>query len=809
MSEIERLAAAVGLSAQQREMLAALLAEEGIDLEGEAEGEPATAPFRGQGDGELSFSQRRLWFLQRLEPACAPPAPVRLPVVDLSGLPAAQAARLSAELTHAAGRRGFDLAAGPLLRVLVLRLSPTGHNVVLTLHHTIADGWSLGVLVAEIGAIYGAFLRRRPSPLPKLPFQFADYAAWQRGVLQGAALERELAHWRAKLEGADPVLELPFDHPRPAVRSHRGATHILVLPAALAQGLERLSRREGVSLFMTLLAGFATLLARYSGQRNLVIGYPVANRDRGDIEGLIGLFLNTLLLRVDLSGDPTARTLLGRVRDEVLEAQSHGQLPFEMLVEALRPERSLSYNPLFQVLFILQNTPGSELEIPGLSIAPAILDLGAAQFDLNLRIEKAGDTLLGRLEYSQDLFERTTVERLAGHFERLLAGAVDDPRRPAWELPWLAAGERHQLLAEWNDTAGGEWRRLAVYRLIEEQVRRTPAAPALVWGEEAWSYAQLNAWANRLARHLLASGLRRGERVGIALRRSPWVAASVLGVMKAGGCYVPLDPSYPAERLAYMVEDAGAGLVVTEEETAGAPWLAGRRQVRVDGDREAIAVREADDLELDVDAEEPVYVIYTSGSTGRPKGVELSHASLASFLETMLERPGLKAADVMAGVTALPFDPSGLELFLPLMVGARLVVASEEEARDGRRLLRLLERSGATLLQATPVTWGMLLDAGWQGGPASPGLRVLCGGEAMSDRLAQELTRRSPEVWNVYGPTETTVWSTVGRVLAGERVTVGRPVSRMTMYVLSAAMEPVPVGVAGELWIGGTGVARG
>ena len=854
MSEIDRLATAVGLSAQQQEMLAALLAEAGIDLGGE----PPITRVEDRDNLQLSFSQHRLWFQQRLEPespfyniavevrltgaldvpvlgralaevtrrhetlrtafveaggeprvTIAAPGPVRQPLVDLGALPAAAIERAAAELTAAEARRPFDLAAGSLLRVLVLKLGPREHKIVLTLHHVVADGWSLNLLVIEVGALYGAFVGGRPSPLPEPAFQFTDYAAWQRNWMQGEVLDKELDHWRAKLAGANPVLELPFDHPRPAQRSSRGTTRVFALPAQLAQSVERLTRREGVSLFMTLAAAFFALLERYTGQRDLVLGYPVANRDRGDIEGLIGLFLNTLVLRVDLGGEPTLHTLLARVRDEVLEAQSHSQLPFEMLVEKLRPERSLGYNPLFQVLFVLQNTPASELEIPGLGVEAALLDLAVSQFDLNCRFEKSGDTLVGRLEYSEDLFESTTIERLTEHFVRLLSAAVAAPQQPLSQLPLLAAGERHQLLAEWNDPAGaaGEaWRPVVTHRLIEAQARRTPAAPALVWGEEVWSYEDLNARANRLARHLLACGLRRGERVGIALRRSPWVAASVLGVMKAGGCYVPLDPSYPAERLAYMVADAGARLVVSEEEVAGAAWLAGRRQVRVDADRAAIDALEAGDLELEVGPEEPVYVIYTSGSTGRPKGVELSHASLASFLATMLDRPGLGPADVVAGVTALPFDPSGLELFLPLLAGARLVVASEDETRDGRRLLRLLQVSGATLLQATPPTWGMLLDAGWEG---EPRLRALCGGEAMSEHLARELTRRCAEVWNVYGPTETTVWSTAGRVVAGGRITVGRAVARMAMYVLSPGLEPVPVGVVGELWIGGTGVARG
>src|SRR6185436_12271750 len=478
------------------------------------------------------------------------PEPVRLPLVDLSGLPAADVSRWAGDLILAEARRPFDLAAGPLLRVLVLRLDRREHKVVLTLHHAIADGWSLGVLVREVGTLYGAFLRGGRSPLPELPFQYSDYAAWQRGWLQGAVLEKELAQWRAKLAGADPVLELPFDHPRPAMRSDRGATRLLALPAELAQSVDRLSRREGVSLFMTLLAAFVALLGRYTGKQDLVIGYPVANRDRSDIEGLIGLFLNTLVLRVDLSGDPPARVLLGRVRDEVLEAQSHGQLPFETLVEELRPERSLGYNPLFQVLFVLQNTPASELEIPGLTVEPAILDLATAQFDLSCRFEKSGGTLVGRLEYSRDLFESATIERLAGHFASLLAGVVANPDRRLSELPLLSATERRQLL-DWNAAEAESGGETTLTALWEAQVRRAPEAPAVSFEDETLSYGELDRRGNRLARHLRRLGVGPESRVGVLLDRSLELVTALLGILKAGGAYVPLDPSAPPERLAY------------------------------------------------------------------------------------------------------------------------------------------------------------------------------------------------------------------------------------------------------------------
>ncbi|HEV7518430.1 MAG TPA: condensation domain-containing protein, partial [Thermoanaerobaculia bacterium] len=565
---------------------------------------------------QLSFSQQRLWFLQRLEPespfynigvevrltgaldipvlgrilaevvrrhaalrttfveldgepraSITPPGPVRLPLADLCGLPAAAASRLDGELTLAEARRGFDLAAGPLLRVLLLRLAGREHKVVLTLHHTVADGWSLGVLIGEIGALYGAFLRGERSSLPELTFQYSDYAAWQRGWLRGAVLEKELAHWRAKLAGADPVLELPFDYPRPAKRSNRGVKRLLVLPAELATSVERLSRREGTSLFMTLLAAFLALLGRYTGREDLVIGYPEANRTRSDVEGMIGLFLNTLVLRVDLAGDPSVRELLGRVRGEVLEAQGHSQLPFERLVEELRPERSLGYNPLFQVLFVLQNAPAPALEAAGLTVKAAILDLATAQFDLSFAFERSGDTLLGRLGYSTDLFAAATIERLFGHYRSLLE-AFAAPERRLSELPLLAPAERQQALVEWSDPRLDYPAEGLLHELVAAQVERRPdhVVVAGEWG--GLTYGELAARAARLARHLRRRGAGPERRVGLAAERSPEMVIALLAILQSGAAYLPLDPTLPTDRLAYMLADAGARLVLATADLA-------------------------------------------------------------------------------------------------------------------------------------------------------------------------------------------------------------------------------------------------
>ncbi|HEV7516839.1 MAG TPA: amino acid adenylation domain-containing protein, partial [Thermoanaerobaculia bacterium] len=627
----------------------------------------------------------------------------------------------------------------------------------------------------------------------------------QRQWLSGERLAREIGYWRERLAGVTP-LALATDHPRPAVRTSRGANRRLVLGEEIRRGLAALARRQRATLFMAGLSGFVALLARHSGARDLTVGTPVAGRARAELENLIGFFVNTLVLRFDLSGDPTFEELLIQAREASLGAFAHQEVPFEKVVGELQPERSLSRSPLFQVLFSLQSAPASGLDVAGLESSLLVLPSETAKFDLSLAFSEVGSMLYGGVEYNRDLFDRPTVERLCAHLEVLLAEVIAEPRRRLSQLALLAAGERHQLLAEWNDTAGGEPGELLVHRLLEEQVRRSPEARAVVWGEEVWSYGHLNGWANRLARLLRSRGLRPGERVGVAVRRSPWMVASVLAVLKAGGSYLPLDPSYPVERLAYMLEDSGVRLVVSEEGLLGAAWLAGRRLVRVDGERAALGRQQARDLDLPVDPRSAAYAIYTSGSTGRPKGVEVSHGSLASLLATMRERPGLGSLDVVAAVTALSFDIAGLELYLPLSVGAGVVLASEEESGDGWRLQRRLATSAATVLQATPATWRMLLEAGWAGDPA---LRVLCGGEAMGEGLARELTRYGCEVWNLYGPTETTVWSTVAAVREGERVTIGRAVGRTTAYVLSEALEAVPIGVWGELSIGGSGVAQG
>jgi amino acid adenylation domain-containing protein len=646
------------------------------------------------------------------------------------------------------------------------------------------------------------------SPLPPLPVQYADFALWQRGWLQGEALAAQVSYWKEQLRGAPPYLPLPTDHPRPPVQSYRGGHRRLELGPEVVRALRELSQAEGATLFMTLLAGFAALLHRYTQQTDIVIGSPVANRNRGEIEGLIGFFVNTLALRADVSGDPPFRVLLGRVREAALGAYAHQDLPFEKLVEELQPRRDRSRSPLFQVLLALQNAPMPPLRLGDLALEPLELPGVSSKFDLSIYWTEAGGRLQGYLEHNLDLFDPPTVERFAAHYVRLLEGAAADPERRVCDLPLLGADERHRLLVEWNQTASEYPREACVHELVAAQAGRTPEAPAVVFEEAALRFAELEARSSQLARHLEALGAGPGMLMGVCVERSIEMVVAVLGILKSGAAYVPLDPSYPAERLAFVVEDSQAEVVLTQSGLAQAlPVRAGTRLVCLDAEADAIAARETGPLPARATASDLAYVIYTSGSTGRPKGVAVPHRALVNFLTSVRTAPGLTAEDTLLALTALSFDIAGLEIFLPLIVGARLAVAGAALASDGTRLARRLREGDVTVMQATPSTWRMLVGAGWEG---SPRLRALCGGEALPRELANRLAQSHESLWNLYGPTETTIWSALGRVEAGEGpVTIGRPLANTRLYVLDPRGEPAPIGVPGELSIGGDGLARG
>ena len=739
-------------------------------------------------------------------PIVAPAVPIKLSLLDLTDIAEEKREKEALRLAGEESKRPFILTAGPLLRAVLYRLSERQHVLLVLMHHIITDGWSMAIFGRELAALYAAFLEGKPSPLAEMPLQYADFAVWQREWLKGERLEKQLAYWKRQLEGVTD-LELPTDRLRPAVQTYRGDHISLNISGKLTNRLKALSRQEGVTLFMVLLGAFQLLLHRYSGQDEIAVGTPIANRNRSEIEGLIGFFVNTLVLRSDLKGDPSFRELLGRVREVALGAYAHQDLPFEKLIEELKPERDLSKTPLFQVMLALQNVPSATLELAGLEIESLEVRSKTAKFDLMLSMAEENGELRGELKYSADLFHPETILRMAGHLKSLLEGIAANPEARLSELPLLTAEERRQLLVEWNETRTEYPRDKCIHRLFEEQVERTPDALALIFENQRLTYRELNARANQLAHHLQKLGVGPEALVGLFVDRSLNMVVGLLGILKAGGAYVPLDPGYPRERLAFMLEDAHGTVLLTQARLRAALPANAPHAVCLDTDREMIADEAETNPPTRVAGGNLAYVIYTSGSTGKPKGVQVPHRAVVNFLSSMRHEFGLDSRDGLLAVTTLSFDVAGMELFLPLCLGARVILAGRDAARDGRQLGEKLEETRATVLHLTPVTWRMLVEAGWQGAGE---LKMLCGGEALTRSLANELLGRSDRLWNLYGPTETTIWSTMSRVDGeGEVVPIGRPIANTQVYILDAYLQPTPIGVPGELHVGGPGLARG
>lgn len=718
-----------------------------------------------------------------------------------------EAARLIGQMA----KRPFDLTTGPFLRAQLLRLRDDEHIFVLATHHIASDAWSIAILTRELWTLYEAFANGQASPLPNLPVQYADYAMWQRDWLQGEALEAQLSYWKERLGGDLPVLNISADRPRPTRQTHRGVREPISLPESLTQGLNGLSEQAGVTLYMTLLAAFNVLLHRYAGQDDIVVGSPIANRQGTEIEGLIGFFVNTLPFRTDLSGNPSFRELLVRVRDVCLGAYAHQDLPFEKLVEELQLERDLSRNPLFQAMFILQNAPVYIPKLSKLSWSRVQVEPGTAKFDLTLALVEREGRLAGFFEYNTDLFDASPIKAMIGHFQMLLRGVVANPDQPISTLPLLTNIERHQLLVDWNSTVADYPKESCIHELFEAQVERTPNAIAIDFEGKQLSYRELNARANQLAHYLHGLNVGPEKLVGICVERSLEMVIGLLGTLKAGGAYVPLDPVYPLERLAFILEDARVSVVVTQEKLLNGAQLSAlateRSIVRLDRDRAAIAVKCEDNLPRRARAGNLAYVIYTSGSTGEPKGVQIEHRSVVNCLCSIGERFDVSERDSWLAVTTIAFDIASLELLLPLITGAKIVLTKSSEAVDGALLRKRLAISGATVMQATPPTWALLLDAGWQG---TNNFKMLCGGEALSRKLADQLLEHSASLWNLYGPTETTIWSAIAQIQPGQGpVPIGRPIPNTQVYILDAHLQPVPIGVPGEIYIGGDGVARG
>ncbi|WP_164003036.1 non-ribosomal peptide synthetase, partial [Pyxidicoccus caerfyrddinensis] len=822
---------------------------------------PPLRPVERTGAPPLSFAQQRLWFLDQLIPdstlynmpaplrlegtldtaalerslselvrrhevlrtsfpeeagqplqVIAPPAPLPLERVDLSALPADEREAEARRLIEAECRKPFSLAQGPLLRALLLKLDAQQHMLLLNLHHIVSDGWSMGVLVREVAALYEAFSQGQPSPLPELPVQYADFAAWQRQWLQGETLEAQFSYWRQHLAGAPQVLELPTDRPRPATPSYRGATLSRLMPKELAQALSALCQREGVTSFMALLAGFQSLLSRYSGQTDIVIGTDIAGRTHADTEGLIGFFVNQLVMRGDLSGDPTFRELLRRTRKATLGAYAHQDVPFEELVRVLNPERSLAHAPLFQVKLALQNAPTSELKLPGLAFRSVEGNTGAAKLDLSVFINETPEGLACLCDYSTDLFDAQSMARLLEHLQVLLEAAVAHPDTRLSSLPLLTEAEHQRVLIEWNDTRAPLAVDTCIHHLFEAQVQRTPDAPALGFEGQWLTYRELDARANQLAHHLRSLGVGPEVRVGLCAERSLELVVSLFAILKAGGAYVPLDPSYPRERLAWMLEDSRPAVVLSQ------PALL----TRLPEMQGAVVVSLGDEAlrGLPTHAPSPLatpdslaYVIFTSGSTGRPKGAMNAHRGVVNRLLWIQHAQPLSAQDVVLQKTPYSFDVSVWEFFWPLICGARLVLARPGGHQEPDYLARLISEQRVTTTHFVPSMLQHFLE--------QPGLerctslqRVVCSGEALSHELAQRCLQRLPsaQLHNLYGPTEAAVEVTAFHCLPQDgrhSIPIGRPIANTSIRLLDSHLRPVPTGVPGELFIGGIQVGRG
>ena len=845
-------------SPEKRELILKKLREQQLAIEAQNRAQkPQIVPVPKAGDLPLSFAQARLWFLDQLEGgsvAYNAPSALRLtgrlhvtaleqaiaevvrrhevlrttfptvngnpvqriaddssisiPIQDLQALSDPEQSSQAQRLVIEDAQRQFDLDRGPLLRVTLLRLGTESHVLLMNLHHIVSDGWSRSIFIREAAILYEAFSNGKPSSLPELSIQYADFAHWQRQWLTGEVLETQLDYWRQQLAGAPPVLELPTDRPRPPVQTFRGGRETIALNADLTQKLKALSQQSGATLFMTLLAAFAILLARYSGQEDIVLGSAIANRNRVELEPLIGFFVNTLALRTNLQQNPTFQALLAQVRQVTLDAYTHQDLPFEKLVEELQVERTLSHSPLFQVMFVLQNAPRDKYELPGgLSMTTVQAEWSVGKFDLTLNLSETETELRGFLAYNFDLFDATTIARMVKHFQTLLEGVVVNPQQRVSDLPLMTSTEQRQLLVEWNHAQMDYPDNQCVHQLFEEQAAKTPDAIAVVFADQQLTYQALNRRANQLAHHLQALGVGPEVLVGICAERSINMIIGLLGILKAGGAYTPLDPAYPQARLAHILSDAHISLLITQQTLLERlPEQDGRVVVCLDTDQALFSQQSKVNPVSDAIASNLAYVIYTSGSTGKPKGVMVAHRGLCNLATAQIKAFGVRPDSRVLQFASLGFDASASEIFKTLLAGATLYLAKQADLLPGPTLLHLLREQAITMVTLVPSVLATLPFE------ELPDLETLIvAGEACSGDL---LARWAPgrRCFNAYGPTEVTVCATI-MDCSDSRLRhpppMGRPIANTQVYLLDSHLNPVPVGAAGELYIGGVGLARG
>ena len=810
----------------------------------------------------VSFAQQRLWFLDQLEPGTPaynlprairiagrlntvalaqalqkivdrhealrttfiseegeprqvvhPEVRLELPETDLAELSEQERTNEVKRIIREDAIKGFDLSKGPLIRFRLIRLEPEVHVLVLVVHHIITDGWSMSVLFGEIGDLYRSIVEGQPLALPELPVQYSDFAQWQRESLSPEVLGRQLNYWTNKLKGSPRVLELPTDRPRPPIATHHGSSKAFFIDKDLAESLNKLSRRERATLFMTLLAAFQVLLWRYTGSEDILVGTPIAGRSEVELEHLIGFFVNTIIIRGDLSGNPKFSDLLQRIRTTALDAYEHQETPFEKIVEALEPERSMSYTPVFQVMFVLQNAPKQTIDLPELTLEELEFESGLAKFDLTLEIIEC-DRLYCTLEYSADLFNASTIDRMARHFENLLRSIVRTPETPIADLEVLDADEKRRMMVTWNDTSCPYRSSATIHSLFEEQVNRTPDNLALIENGDFITFGRLNERANAIAHNLLSRRFGPETPIAVCMERSIDSVAAVIGILKSGHAYVPLDPSYPKQRLGVMVSDSGAPLVLTHRGLkASLPETA--EVVAVDVDARFTGASHLGNPALPVSSDSLAYIMYTSGSTGQPKGVEGTHKAAVNRFEWMWRTYPFESGELCCLKSALSFVDSVWETFGPLLQGVALVIIPEETVFDPQRLAETLCDSKVTRIVLVPSLLRVLLDdvANLRSRLSSVKLWT-SSGEALPIDLAKRFREEFPQatLLNLYGSSEMAGDVTcfeVGDLNELSSVPIGKPMSNVQTFILDAYMKPVPVGARGEIYVSGDCLARG
>ena len=831
-----------------------------IALLGSTAAGPA-GPAQASGPSPASAAQRRLWFLDRLDPGnpnyniagavrvtgpldiTALTAAIELLVdrhealrsrlieregalwldfcetarsrfrtVDLSAMAPEDLEAAALKLANEHARTGFDLATGPLSSLLLIQLASERHLIVGSIHHIVSDGWSVNLLVAELLQAYRANLAGAPAALPTLPGRASDQAQWEREMATSGAFAESLAFWKHELAGAPPLIDLPSDFARPATRVPLGGRLIRRLDPALLAAVRTRAKQANATAFAAIMTCFQALLHRYTGQDDIVVGTPLLNRDQAGLENVVGCLINNVVIRGRMGDEPRFLDLLDQIKARTIAAQSHGQVPFDLVVEHLNPRRSASHAPIFQVLLSYMVFPQGDGTIPGLEqLKPERVELEpfASRYDLSVEFssESTGGGLRAQYEFPLDMFKDATIDRFHHHFEQLLGAFAADAGKSIGGVRLDLAAEERAVLAAPEATPVESDERLGVHQIVAARAARDGEAVAIVATDRTLSYGELDRAANRLAGLLHERGVGPGDRVAFCLDRCADLPVAMTAILRTGAAYVPLDPTHPAERLRYVVDDAGAACIVTLRRLALIFADSGATLLLLDEAGEALDAMSDEAFAVPVGADDLAYVIYTSGSTGRPKGVEITHRNLTAFLGAMAHQPGLASDDVLLAVTTPAFDIAGLEMWLPLVRGARVVIAAVADCIDGARLLALIAARGVTVLQATPATWRLILAAG---GTGLERVKALCGGEALPPELAARLLDRVGELWNMYGPTETTIWSTTCRIHQGdERISIGRPIAGTFVRVLDGSDRQTPIGVAGELCIGGAGVARG